>query len=134
MNPGRSKSETYLEFVLWLFILHTTGVALGLILLPTEYLSLFGFENYQGNFFKVQAGVFHLVMGLAYLLALHYYRRIPALVFFSIIAKSMALVFLVIYYFFFENNWIILASGIADGALGLLLLILYSQFKRLSRN
>ena len=63
------KYHYYLRIILWIFVLHTTGVATGLCLLPTEYLVYFGFEGYQGHFFQTQAGVFHLVMAVAYLLA-----------------------------------------------------------------
>ena len=131
MSADTVKTENYIKYLLWLFILHTTGVALSLIFLPTEYLTYFGFEDYQGNFFKVQAGVFHLVMGLGYLLTLHNYKQTPVLIFFCVLAKSMALVFLVFYYFLIESNWIVLASGFGDGAMGLILLILYGQFRRL---
>lgn len=122
------KHRFYLKFLLWIFVLHTTGVAAGLCLLPTAYLVYFGFEGYQGHFFQAQAGIFHLVMGVAYLLALFYGEKSPALIFFAVFAKSMAAVFLMIYYFFFEQYWIFLFSALGDGMLGLSLLLIYTHF------
>lgn len=124
------KIRYYTDILLWLFVLHTSGVAIGLMFLPSEYLNLFGLLDYQGRFFQVQAGVFHLVMGLAYVLTIYYRDSAPSLVFFCVIAKSIAVVFLVTYYFFVEQSCIILISAFGDGFLGLTLLVLYGQYMR----
>jgi hypothetical protein len=108
----------YLRGLLWLFVIHTTTVAIGLFVLPTEYLTYFGLDGYEGRFFQTQAGVFHLVMGVAYLLALFYGQEQKALIYFAIIAKSMAVVFLLIYFSLFEQSWIIIFSAFGDGFLG----------------
>jgi len=121
------KYRFYLKFILWIFVLHTIGVSLGLCLLPTRYLTYFGFEGYQGHFFQTQAGIFHLIMAVAYLLALFYGENSPALIFFAVITKSIALVFLMIYYLFFEQNWIIFFSAFGDGIMGILLIIVYTR-------
>ena len=47
---------------MWLVALHSFCVGLALILLPLEYFPLFGFRGYEGTFFKIQGGVFHMVM------------------------------------------------------------------------
>jgi hypothetical protein len=118
------------RYLLWLFVIHTTCVAIGLIVLPGNYLIYFGLVGYQGRFFQVQAGVFHLVMGVAYLLAIYHGEKQPGLVYFAVIAKSMAFVFLLFYSIFMERSWIIILSGIGDGVMGLILLIIYRRLKQ----
>ena len=114
-----------LKIFLLLITLHTFCVGLGLILIPLEYFELFGFENYRGGFFKVQAGVFHLVLCYAYVLA----ARDPAgnrvMVVFAIFAKFTATLFLFSYSLFIEMAWMVLVSGIADFLMGLILLVFY---------
>ena len=117
-----------LNFLLWIFVLHTLGVAIGLLVLPSEYLIYFGFQNYHGRFFQMQAGVFHLVMAVAYLLALYQGENAPGLIYFAVLAKSIAVFFLAFYYLFVEQIWMILLSALGDGFFGMLLLILYNQF------
>ena len=55
-----------LRIFLALVALHSFCVGLGLIIMPFEYFTFFGYEGYQGLFFKVQGGVFHIVMCGAY--------------------------------------------------------------------
>ncbi len=117
-----------LNFLLWIFVLHTLGVAIGLIVLSPEYLIYFGFQNFQCRFFQMQAGIFHLVMAVAYLLALYQGESAPGLIYFAVFAKSIAAVFLAFYYLFVEQIWMILLSALGDGFLGMLLLVLYNQF------
>ena len=123
----RSKTKFYFDSLLWIFVLHTTGVAIGLFVFPPEYLGIFGLDSYHGRFFQSQAGIFHLVFGVAYLLTLYQWEKAPALIFFVVVAKSIAIVFLVLYYFLFEPAWIILISAFGDGFLGITLLLLYTQ-------
>ena len=123
----KSKTKFYFDSLLWLFVLHTTAVAFGLFIIPPDYLNLFGLEGYQGRFFQTQAGIFHLVLGVAYLLTLYHGEKAPVLIFFSVVAKSIAVVFLAIYYLFFESAWIILLSAFQDGLLGMTLLLLYGR-------
>lgn len=123
------KYRSYLRGMLWLFVIHTTAVAIGLFILPTKYLIYFGLDGYQGRFFQTQAGVFHLVMGVAYLLALYHGEKQYCLIYFAVIAKSIAAVFLLLYYMFMEPSWILVFSALGDGVLGLMLLFLYKRFK-----
>jgi len=57
----KSKTKFYFDSLLLIFVLHTSAVAIGLFLLPPQYLGFFGLEGYQGRFFQSQAGIFHLV-------------------------------------------------------------------------
>lgn len=123
------KYRYYLRGILWLFVIHTTAVAVGLFLLPTEYLVCFGLEGYQGRFFQTQAGVFHLIMGVAYLLPLFHGEKQYWLIYFAIIAKSVAVVFLLLYYLLMEPSWIVIFSAFGDGVLGWILYHLYKRFR-----
>ena len=116
--------------LLWLFVAHTSCVAIGLFVLPGSYLPYFGFEDYQGRFFQMQAGVFHLVMGVAYLLAIYHGEREAWFVYFAVLAKSIAFLFLVIYFVLFEQIWMVIFSACADGGMGLLLLLIYRRLKQ----
>ncbi len=119
-----------LIFFMWLVALHSFAVFLGLLLLPAQQLSLFGLENYRASFFQAQGGVFHLVMSVAYIMAAKYIDETPALIYFSISAKSIAVVFLLIYYVTVESAWIISLSAIGDGIMAAIIYLLYIQYKR----
>lgn len=123
------KPETQLRVFLWLIALHSLSVGIGLILFPPSYLEFFGFENYSYSFFQVQGGVFHIVMAMAYIMAIKYMYKSPGLIVFSVSAKSMATVFLIIYYLFFESSWMIIMSALGDAAMASILYFLYNRFK-----
>ena len=119
----------YLKVFLWLVALHSFCVGLGLMLVPLEYYDFFGFGEYQGNFFKIQAGVFHLVMVIAYAFAARDPVKYRVMILFSILAKFSATIFLIGYYIFGEAVWMVIVSGIADFLMGLILLAFYRQQK-----
>ena len=123
------KYRLYLRGLLWLFVIHTTAVAIGLIILPTKCLIYFGLEGCQERFFQTQAGVFHLVMGVVYLLALFHGEKQYWLIYFAIIAKSIAVIFLLLYYLLMEPVLTILFSAVGDGVLGLMLLLVYKRLR-----
>ena len=115
--------------MLWLMALHSFGVAVGLIFLPTKLLPLFGFYGYSGRFFQIQSGVFHIAMATAYLMAAYQMERSPGLIQFSIYAKTIAFVFLLTTFVFFTQGWLILVSAFVDGLMALLLFILYRNYR-----
>lgn len=123
------KPEVQLKFFLWLIALHSICVGIGLILFPPSYLEFFGFENYTYSFFQIQGGVFHIVMAMAYIMASYYLIKSPGLIIFSISAKFMATVFLIIYYLFVENSWMIILSALGDAIMASILFLLYNRFK-----
>lgn len=120
--------EKLLKVFLWLVAIHSFCVGISLIFMPTQYLEIFGFYNYRYSFFQTQGGVFHLVMFAAYLLTVKYLDKSPGLVQFTILAKSMATVFLLIYYFFFESSWMLLLSAIGDAVMALVIYLLYQRY------
>ena len=111
-----------LKIFLILVAIHSFSVGLGLILIPLDYFDLFGFYGYSGNFFKIQAGVFHIVMCGAYVSAAQNPVRNRNMIRFAIFAKMMATVFLISYAAFIDMVWMVMASGLFDFVMGLVLI------------
>ena len=111
-----------LKVYLFLVATHSFCVGVGLIAIPLEYYGFFGFEGYHGNFFKIQAGVFHFVVGGAYILAALNPAKNRSLILFSIFTKLTATGFLLSYAIFAEMIWMVLVSGIFDFLMGLILI------------
>ena len=104
-----------LQILLLLITLHSVLVGLGLIILPPQWMHFFGYDGYDGRFFQMQGGVFHVVIGLVYLLAGLNPDRFRNFTIFAIFAKGSATFFLITYYFFLEPVWLVLISGLSDG-------------------
>ena len=115
---------------LYLVAIHTFCVGIGLIFMPLDIYGFFGFEGYQGNFFKIQAGVFHLVMCGAYIPAAINPQGNRSLLLFAVFAKFTATVFLISYSLFRESIWMVLFSGIFDFLMGLVILWFYLRLIR----
>ena len=115
------RSLKVLKVFLILVTIHSFCVGLGLILIPLEYYDLFGFQAYSGNFFKIQAGVFHIVMCGAYVPAAINPVGNRIMVRYAIFAKMVATVFLVSYACFVDMVWMVLVSGIFDFLMGMVL-------------
>ncbi|KPK83861.1 MAG: hypothetical protein AMS27_11700 [Bacteroides sp. SM23_62_1] len=111
--------------LLYLIALHSFAVGIALVLLPLPGLDFFGFTGYEGNFFKAQGGVFHIVMSIIYFFAGRDVDRNRILIYITLAAKLIATVFLLCYYFIFDNIWMVLVSGIGDLIMGLMVLILW---------
>jgi hypothetical protein len=101
------------------------GVAIGLVFFPTDFFPKVGYHIVTEPFFKVQGGVFHLVMAVAYLLAASGPIQQKKMVLFSFTAKFIATVFLVVYYLAVDPILVILLSGAGDFTMGLILFFLY---------
>ena len=119
------KSVLLLRWFLFLIAAHSFIVGINLILFPAEWMTEFGFAVISEEFFKVQGGVFHIVMAVAYSLACWRPIEYKILIIFSILAKFIATVFLFSYYFFSGPVVTILLSGIVDFFMGLILLYLF---------
>ena len=119
----------YLKIFLILVALHSFFVGLGLIFLPLEFLKFWGFEGYQGIFFKIQGGVFHIVMCGAYLPAAINPSRNRILILFAIFAKFTATLFLISYAWFIEMVWMVMASGFIDFLMAVILLFFYKRLQ-----
>ena len=127
MNSSESLAK-WIRYLLWAFAIHSFFVSLGLIFIPPEFLDIFGYYDYKGSFFQTQAGVFHLVMAVAYVMAAKMAVPRCPLIWFIVTAKSMAFVFLLTYFIFAEQIWIVAFSAFTDGAMALVLYMLNVQY------
>ena len=117
----------WLSIALALVALHSAAVGLVLIIAPPSVMQAFGYAMITEPFFKVQGGVFHIVMAVAYALAALDPVGRRLLVVFAIAAKMIATAFLLSYYAVVPSLTVILASGVVDFLMGLLLLLLFRR-------
>jgi hypothetical protein len=103
-----------------LIALHSVGVGLFLVLVPGWGARLGGFGAVSPLFFARQAGAFHFVAATAYLVEYFRYRGVLLLA----ITKSVAVVFLLITSAVDEVPWVVPLSGVADGVMGLVVVLL----------
>lgn len=123
-----SNNSNLLQALLFLIALHSFIAGLLLIVLSPEQLSFFGFEV-QEKFFSTQGGVFHIVMSVAYVMGAMKPRESEQIITFAIIAKFIATFFLISYFLFKNSIWIVLLSGIGDFLMGVILLIVFQNFR-----
>jgi hypothetical protein len=110
-----------LERVLVVLIaVHSLVVGLFLVLVPGWGARLGGFGAVSPLFFARQAGVFHFVAAAAYLVEYFRYRGVLLLA----ITKSVAVVFLLATTALDEVPWLVPLSGVADGLMGLAVVLL----------
>ena len=107
-----------LSLLLWAVALHSAAVGAGLIVLPAGAMKALGFPEGPDRFFRTQGGVFHLVVTLAYALAAWRPERWPVLIAWTVAVKFAATAFLLVYYFAVEAKAVVLLSGLADAAMG----------------
>ena len=124
-----SNTLKLLRIFLVLIAIHSFCVGLGLVFIPLNLYELFGFHGYGGNFFKIQAGIFHIVMCLAYLWAALDPVRNMILIRFAILAKMIATGFLLSYAVFIDMIWTVMASGGLDFLMGLVLIWFHRRLK-----
>jgi len=118
---------SFFRLFLILVSVHSVCVGLGLIFIPLSAYDVFGFADYHGAFFKIQGGIFHLIMALVYFQASRDPLRNKGFVWLTIVAKFTATVFLFTFYLFAERIWMVLASGAGDLLMGLVVLVLNLQ-------
>ena len=103
-----------------LIALHSFVVGLFLVLVPEWGARLGGFGPVSPLFFARQAGAFHFVAATAYLVEYFRYRGVLLLV----ITKTVAVVFLLTTSALDEVPWVVPLSGVADGVMGLAVVLL----------
>jgi hypothetical protein len=130
MSWNLSDPRTRLRIFLFLVAAHSLAVGLNLIFFPPRLMTLFGYAPIGEPFFKVQGGVFHLVMVTVYTLGAWDPHRHRSLVLLSVIAKGIATVFLVTYYVLVDPIIVVLLSGIGDALMGLVIALLHRSFLR----
>lgn len=132
VNLKAESAAKYLKYFLILVSLHSLAVGAGLIILPGEMMKDFGYGTIDENFFRVQGGVFHIVMVVAYMMAALKLEKNGCMTKFAIIAKFMAAVFLFAYYFFVDPIIVVLLSGVGDLLMAVIILYLYQLLIRKS--
>lgn len=113
----------FLSMVLWLVTIHSITIGMALITQPAFLIEWSGFRSNCEPFFPAQGGVFHLLMAVAYSLGAADAQKYYFLIIFSIIVKAVATLFLFVYCFFIEFKWAIFFFGVADGVMGMTILI-----------
>ncbi|MCF8373792.1 MAG: hypothetical protein K9H64_19375 [Bacteroidales bacterium] len=127
---NEANTSKWLRIFITLIAIHSFCVGLSLMLLQSDWFALFGFAELNNRFFPVQGGVFHVVMAALYILSLRSKTCLAVLLPFIIGVKLFAFVFLISYYVFFEQLIVVLLSGIGDGFMGVILLVLYKRKKK----
>lgn len=123
--------DKLLSTVLWLVALHSIAMGLALIVQPNLLMKLSGFSPECERFFPAQGGVFHILMAVAYVMGATDIEKYHYLIVFSIIVKTLATLFLMVYCFAVEFKWIVLLSGIGDGVMGLIIFLALENYLHL---
>lgn len=121
---GRSGRPGLLDLVLYGIALHSFLTGLGLMLQPDALIAFGGWKPIHEAFFPAQGGVFHMLMAVLYARAAGRQDLRPALLPFILLVKYSAAVFLLGYYVFVHPVWLVLLSGLFDGAMAVTLTLL----------
>jgi hypothetical protein len=109
----------------WLVILitaHTVAVGTMLLLAPAWSCTVFGGWKTMGPlFFPRQSGIFHFILAFAYLWEYFKFRTVTIMV----VAKTLALVFLLGCAALDGVPWVVPFSGITDGLMGVTILVVH---------
>jgi hypothetical protein len=104
-------SKPHEELLVRLIALHSIMVGAMFLLAPAWTMKFAGWQSISPVFFAYQAGIFHVVLALAYLLEYGRYRGVSILV----TAKVIAFVFLITATIIDPIPWAVWTSGIIDG-------------------
>ncbi len=113
----------------WLVVLvsaHSVVIGLMLLAAPAWSVRFAGWHGAEPLFFLRQAGVFHFVVALGYLLEYFRTRTVTLLV----CTKTMAASFLILATVFGEVAWSVPFCGAADGLMGLAVLVAHRAASR----
>ncbi len=124
---NQTMEKINMRLILICIAIHSFIVGAALILFPGQWLEFFGFQLVRERFFQTQAGVFHMIMGICYVLPAINYDHFKSLVLFSVIVKLCATLFLLIYFIFFDSIFLVLLSGLGDCAMAVLLIYVYNR-------
>ncbi|MBW2450532.1 MAG: hypothetical protein JRE92_08925 [Deltaproteobacteria bacterium] len=122
--------DKLLSTVLGLVAIHSFGMGVILIAQPTVLMEFAGFSPDCEHFFPAQAGVFHLLMFVVYLLGAIHIEKYHHFILFSIFVKAVATFFLIMYCFAAEFKWIVFLSGIGDLVMGVMIFWAFQNYLR----
>jgi len=121
---GRRLDWAWLERIYVILVaLHTFAVGAGLFFLPAWALGVGGWQVIPPLFFPRQAGIFHFILGIAYL---EEHRRFGG-VSLLLMAKTFAVVFLVGAALLADVPWFVPAAGVGDGLMALVAWLLHRK-------
>lgn len=106
-------------------VVHSLCLGILLIVLTTDLFSLFGWEPLCNPFFLHQVGVFHIVVAAIYAYEFIRIREIYTI----LIAKTAAVVFLLVEYILFVRGTPLLLAALGDALIGVIALLLCSRRK-----
>lgn len=116
-------SEGHEKLLVSLIALHSTIVGAMFLMAPDWTMKFAGWQSISPAFFAYQAGIFHVVLAVAYLLEYHRYRGVSII----ITAKSIAFVFLITATIIDPIPWAVWTSGILDGLMALVMWWVHRQ-------
>ncbi len=99
------------RLLIFLIALHSCIVGAMFLAAPDWTMKFAGWQSISPPFFAYQAGIFHFVLAVAYLLEYHRYRGVSIL----IAAKTIAFFFLITATIIDPIPWAVWTSGILDG-------------------
>lgn len=116
--------QTVERWLVALITLHTLGVGSMLLFAPAWSCTVFGGWTALGPlFFPRQSGIFHFILAFAYLHEYHRHRGVTIMV----VAKGLALLFLVSCAALDGVPWVVPFSGITDGMMGATILLVHRR-------
>lgn len=107
--------------LVYLVALHTAIVGLMLLAFPEWSVRFAGWEGVSPYFFPRQAGIFHFVVVVGYLGEWRRHRSVDLMV----CTKGIAFAFLLGCWLDGESAWSVPFSGIADGLMGLAVVLVH---------
>jgi hypothetical protein len=110
---GRWTREGLARVYVWLVALHTLAIGCALFLVPDWALRFGGWQDVPAPFFPRQAGIFHFILGIAYLVEMERHRDVLLMV----TAKTFAVVFLLGFFLASGAPWFVPLAGLGDGAM-----------------
>ncbi|MCF8261141.1 MAG: hypothetical protein K9J12_10230 [Melioribacteraceae bacterium] len=122
---GNLKKNAKIYFLL--IAIHSLGVGFALIILPSDFLMQFGYHQITEPFFKVQGGVFHIVMAIVYYFVFIDPIRNINLIKVTFIAKFIATLFLISFFVFYDPILVVLLSGLGDFLMGFVAFYFYKK-------
>ena len=115
-----------LGYVVVCVSLHSFALGVLLMVLDKDLFAVFGWEPLCNRFFLHQVGIFHIVLAVIYLIEYFRYKRVTSI----LLAKSAAVAFLAVEYIWLTPQTPILLAGLGDGALALIVVLVYYQFRK----
>ncbi len=118
-------TDTHERWLIILVALHSMAIAAMFFLAPNWTVRFGGWDSLDPVFFAYQAGAFHVALATAYLIEHFKYGGIACLV----AAKTIALVFLMVTPIFISVPWAVPVSGLGDGAMAALVLLVHRRVR-----